>query len=154
MAVSTAFSSLYSAAETPKSGRPIIRNTSDVPDLVEYTIPTTQIDDATDVTYLIPVASGRRIHWLIFDCPDLDTGGPTLDMDIILRTGTTGSFTDTILYNAGTAFGSAAHAGKWVFCNVQVPDDADRTGHICLYVNTAATTPAAGALKLWVYVGY
>lgn len=154
MAVSTTYSSLYSSDGTPKSGRPIIRNTSDVPDLVEYTIPTTQLDDAGDVVYLIPVASGRRIHHLIFDCADLDGGGPTLDMDIILRTGTTGSFTDTILYNAGTAFGSAAHAGKFIWCNVQVPDDADRTGHICLLVNTAATTPAQGAIKLWAYVGW
>lgn len=154
MAVSTAYSVHYDSSGVPTKagGRP--RTFHPFSDFVPTTtIPTTQLDDAGDVTYLLPVASGRRIVFLLFDATDMDTGGPTLDMDIVLRTtNSAGSHTDTILYNAGTAFGSAAHAGKWVFCDVAVPDSATSTGHIILKVNTAATTPAQGTISLYAQV--
>lgn len=152
MAVSTAYSEFYTSAGVPKLGRPKSNNVGVNNDYVEYTIPTTQLDDATDITYLIPVRSGKRIIYLLFDSADFDSGGGALDMDIILRTtNAAGTSTDTILYNAGTAF-NAALAGKVVFCNAVVPEDADSVGHICLYVNTAASTAAAGVIKLFVAV--
>lgn len=154
MGVTTAYSALYESAGVPRAsgGRP--RTFHPFNDYVSYTIPTTQTDDAGDVTYLIPVASGRRIVYLKFDCADLDSGGGALDMDIILRTtaadGTTHTDT-TILYNAGTAF-NAAHTAKWVWCDTAVPSTATNMAHIILKVNTAASTPAEGAIKLFVYV--
>lgn len=153
MAVTTAYSEFYTSAGVPKLGRPKSNNTAGNPDYVEYTIPTTQLDDATDTTFLIPVRSGKRIVYMILTCADLDSGGGgALDMDIILRTtSAAGVTTDTILYNAGTAF-NAAHAGLIIFCNALVPEDADSVGHLILYVNTPASTAASGAIKLFVEV--
>lgn len=151
MSVSTAYSSYYTSAAVPAktSGRPKSSNIGVVNDFVEYTIPTTQIDDAGDVTYLIPVRSGRTIVYLLFDCADLDSGAGALDLDIVLRTtNAAGTNTDTILYNAGTAF-NAAHAGKFVWCNVGVPQTPTDMGHIILYCNTAASTAASGVIKLF-----
>lgn len=146
MAASSAYSRHYSSANVPANGRPIVRNTGDVDDFVTYTVATTSLDDAGDVVYLIPVQSGRTIGYLVFDCAAL--AASSLDLDIILRTtNSAGTHTDTILYNAGTAF-TSAHSGKVVVCNVAVPEDADSVGHICLYCNVAGTTPAAGAITL------
>jgi hypothetical protein len=154
MAVSTAYSSYYASAGVPSksSGRPKSTNVGVANDFVEYTIPTTQIDDATDFTYLIPVRSGKRIICGQFDCADLDSGAGALDLDIVLRTtSSAGVVTDTILYNAGTAF-NAAHAGKWFWCNAVVPQTPTDMGHIGLLCNTAASTAASGAIKLFVEV--
>lgn len=152
MAVTTAYSVHYESAGVPTKagGRP--RTFHPYSDKVAYTFPTTQLDDAGDVTYLLPVMSGRRIIFLQFDCADLDSGGTALDMDLVLRTtNPAGTHTDTILYNAGTAF-SAAQTGKWVYCDVLVPDSATSTGHIIAKVGTAATTPASGAISLFAQV--
>lgn len=156
MGVTTAYSSLYNSSGVPVAGRPKSNNAGGGnSDHVSYTIPTTQTDDAGDTTYLIPVRSGKTIVFLLFDSADLDSGGGALDMDIILRTtDSAGNHTDTILYNAGTAF-NAALAGKFVYCGVKVPTAGAApgdVGHIILKVNTAATTPAQGAISLFAQV--
>lgn len=152
MAVTTAYSSLYSAAAVPlkSAGRPRSSNVGGNSDLVEYTVPTTQIDDATDFTYLIPVRSGKRIAFLIFDAAAL--AATNLDLDIVLRSvNSAGTVTDTILFNAGTAF-TAAQAGKWVWCNALIPETPTGIAHIGLLCNVAGGTPAAGAVKLYAEV--
>lgn len=151
MAVSTAYSEHYnSTTGKPKNGRPKSSNIGPVIDYVEYTIPTTQIDDATDTTYLIPVRCGKRVTEIVFTCDDL--AGTNLDMDIIGRTtNSAGTHTDTILYNAGTAF-TSAHTATIVLPNWLVPSASSESqvGHICLYVNVAAGTPAQGTIKMQV----
>ena len=153
MALTITYSDLYSAANVPakSKGRPKARNTGDVDDHVEYTLPASILADTGSLAYLIPVQSGRKIVFLLFDCAALDAG-TAIDADLVLRTtNAAGTHTDTIIYNAGTAF-EAAHAAKFVWVNVDVPSDADSTGHIIFYVNTAATTPAAGAINLYAKV--
>lgn len=148
MGVTTAFSSHYTAAALPSkaSGRPKSSNIGLANDHVEYTIPTTQIDDATDFTYLIPVRAGKRIVCMTFDCAAL--AATNLDLDIVLRSvNSAGTVADTILYNAGTAF-TAAHAGKFVWVNAVVPQTPTDMAHIGLLCNVAGGTPAAGAIKL------
>lgn len=154
MAVTTTYSDLYSAANTPakSKGRPKARNTGDVDDFVSYTVPTSVLADATSFVYLLPVQTGRKIVFLLFDCADLDSGAGNLDLDIVLRTtNAAGTHTDTILFNAGTAFASA-QSGKIVICNTDVPADADSVGHIGLLCNVAASTPASGAISLYAKV--
>lgn len=152
MGVTTAYSSLYNSSGIPIQGRPLSSNLGPNPDGVEITIPTTQLDDAGDVTFLFPVRSGKRIMWFLFDSTDMDSGGGNLDMDLVLRTtSAAGVTTDTILFNAATAF-NAALTAKWVWVNVPVPADADNIGHVILYVNVAASTPAQGTLKIYMMV--
>jgi hypothetical protein len=142
---------LYTSSGVPTKGRPYSRNVAGNPDWLSYTIPTTVTGgDAGSRAFLIPVRSGKRIVTLQFDSAALSASD--LDMDIVLQTtNAAGTTTTTILYNAGTAF-TGALAGKWIYCDVQVPEDADGVGHIVAYVNTTGTTPAAGAISLFVFV--
>lgn len=157
MAVTTAYSNLYNSSGVPVAGRPKSNNAGGGnSDFVAYTFPTTQLDDAGDVTYLIPVRSGKRILFLLWDSAELDTGGGNaLDMDLVLRTtDSAGNHTDTIIYNAGTAF-SAALAGKFVPVNVLVPTAGAApgdVGHIIAKVGVAASTAAQGAISLFAQI--
>lgn len=151
MAASTGYSELYnSSTGKPKAGRPKSSNIGPTIDYVEYTIPTTQIDDATDTSYLIPVRSGKRVVQIVFSADDL--AASNLDLDIIGRvTNAAGTHADTILFNAGTAF-TSAQSGVVVFPNWLVPSatSESQVGHICLYCNVAGGTPAQGVIKILV----
>lgn len=154
MAAATTYTTLYASAGVPANGRPISSAPGPCSDWVKPTWATTDVDDVGDVKYLIPVLSGKRINFLdISETTDMDTGGPTLDMDLILRTtDKAGSHTDTtILFNAGTFFAAAQTAGAIlrVWCDVQVPDSATGVGHIISKVNAAATTPAQGTAYIY-----
>ena len=70
-------------------------------------------------------------------------------MDIVLRTtDSDGNHTDTILYNAGTAFAGALSNQFRVINLVQVPTDGDNVGSIALYVNTGGGSADAGDINL------
>jgi hypothetical protein len=149
MAAATAYSNRYdSSTGRPVGGRPLTQNTGPVPDFVALTFATTQLDDNADVTYALPVQSGRTIvHLDLCGFGDGDTGA-NLDMDIVLRTtSAAGVNTDTILFNAGAFFQTAQTAGAVyrVLCNAKVPNSADGTGHIVFLVNTGA---AGGATQI------
>lgn len=156
MAAATTYTSLYASAGVPAQGRPVSSHPGPCDDWVKPTWATTDVDDVGDVKYLIPVLSGKRINYLdISETTDMDTGGPTLDMDIVLRTtDKLGAHTDTILFNAGTHFASAQTAGAVlrIWCDVQVPDSATGVGHIISKVGAAATTPAQGSAYIYASV--
>jgi hypothetical protein len=153
MALSYAFNPEYYNTTTSVVGKPIVDYQKQVP--VEprqgtqfipfsYVIPTTQLDDVGDVAYLIPYHAGAEECGVLFNCGDGDTGGTTLDMDFVRRTlDTSGTATDTILGNMGTAF-SAAQTGKYVSFtpSTVAPHSRDEKVHLVLKVNAAATTPA------------
>ena len=120
--------------------------------MVNAVVPTTSTDDATDFYGLCPVASGRKLVGAIHQASDGDTGGTSMDLDIILRTyNSAGTATDVILYNAGTAY-TAAQATSFLEWNTIVPRSEGGYGIIGLYCNVAATTGAAITLGLEVQI--
>ncbi len=157
MAATSVYSSLFASASSsaPGTGRPISSPFGDDCDIVSYTYADTSLDDAGDFVGLIPVRYGKKLVALAFTCGDGDSGTGVLDMDIILRTtNSAGTNTDTILYNAGTAFATAITTVTWVLLPTlpQVPSDADNVGIIGTYVNTArngAATPTMVLLAMW-----
>lgn len=153
MAASKVYSDLFSSAtsSTPKSGFP--RNNPYGANVVTvvYTIATTSLDDAGDFVGLWPVKSGRKWQRITFTCADLDSGGTGLDLDIIQRVvDKDGNITDTILFNAGSAF-TAAQTEVTVYPTSsggdQFPAAPGNVVMVGLYCNTAATTPASGVFK-------
>lgn len=157
MTATSVYSSLFASAtsSTPVAGRPIASPFGGDFDIVTYTYADTSLDEAADFVGLIPARAGKRIVALAFTCGDGDSGTGVLDMDIILRTTTSaGVSTDTILYNAGTAFATAITTVTWVLLPTlpQVPSDADEVGIIGTYVNTprnAAATPTMVLMVLY-----
>lgn len=158
MTATSVYSSLFASASssTPTFGRPHAAPFGFDGDIVTYDFADTSLDEAGDFVGLIPVPAGKRIAALAFTCGDGDSGSGTLDMDIILRTtSSAGSNTDTILYNAGTAFATAISTVTWVLLPTlpQAPQDADNVAIIGTYVNTArngAATPTMVLLALYV----
>ncbi len=154
----TIYSSLYTSAGVPISGRPRRANTGGcIVDSVTITLPTTNLDTLADTGYIIPVPSFARLQWIAFDSSDMDTGSVALDLDLVLRTTLGGVNTDTVLFNAGTAFGTAI-VGRFIGLTTQpqVPNATDSYGSIIAYCNVAATTPAEGTIALtacWVMPG-
>lgn len=153
----TAYSNLYSSAGVPVKGRPRSSNAGANDDSVALSFATTVLDTLADVTFAIPVRSGKFIEYLdLGEFTELDTGGGNaLDMDIVLRTtNAAGTNTDTILFNAGSFFTVAQAAGAIyrVWCRTRVPDDADGVGHIIFYTNVAASTANAGTGNLFAKV--
>ncbi len=153
MAASKVYSSLFASATdpTPASGYP--RNAPFGADVVSvvYTIATTSLDEAGDFVGLWPVKSGKRWQKITFTCADLDSGGTALDLDIIQRViDKDGNITDTILFNAGSAF-SAAQTEVAVYPTAaggdQFPAAPGNVVLVGLYCNTAATTAASGVFK-------
>lgn len=147
----TAYSALYDSNNLPTGGRPFNPPFGIAIDYVNEEIATTELDTANDVTYLIPVPVGRTIVKIEVKNEELDTGGGNaLDLDIVLRTtDSAGTNTDTILYNAGTAFSAAVTTPTVVYPNAKVPASATGIGHIIAKVNVAATTAAAGDITLF-----
>ena len=148
MTASIVYSSLYNSDGTPLAGRPVNSAQAADLDVVSYTVATTSSDEAGDVVHLIPVPTGKRIAALAWRGDALDSDG-ALDMDIVLRTtDSDGNHTDTILYNAGTAFAGALSNQFRVINLVQVPTDGDNVGSIALYVNTGGGSADAGDINL------
>jgi hypothetical protein len=110
----------------------------------------TTVTDGLDEHFLMPApAGGNRIlqgFWL--SAGDMDTGGPTLDADIVFRTVLNGVTTDTIVYDSSVAgLFSAAIAMKWVDgAQLLLANSDTGIGHFVFKVGVAATTPAAANL--------
>lgn len=151
MAVVITYSSLYSAALVPAQGRPRSLATGPSDDDIQYTVPTTVTGgDAGSIAYLMPLRSGKKLVSLQFDCAALASSN--LDMDLVLRQyNADGTFTDSVLYNAGTAF-TSAHTNKWVYVGSTIGASRDGVAHLIAYVNVTGGTPASGAIKLVVKV--
>lgn len=124
------------------------------------TIPTTSLDDIGDIYVLVPVRNGQRIlGFTIGNHGDADTGGTTLDADIVLvdANGT------TTLFNAGTEWTAARTTPLEVLMGtddgIQVldatgADDGTPAAYIGLKVIAAATTPAAVEFPfVWKFFG-
>lgn len=149
MAAGTSYSNRYDATTgKPVAGRPLTRNSGPNDDFVALTFATTSIDDAGDVHYALPVASGSTIVYLdLSDFTDLDSGA-NLDMDVVCRTTSkAGAHTDDILFNAGAYFQAvqpvAGHSRR-IWCNYKVPNSASGAGHLIFKVNVGA---GAGAVQ-------
>lgn len=120
--------------------------------MANVVIPTTSIDDVADFYGICPVPSGKLLVGAIHQASDGDTGGTSMDVDIILRTyNSAGTATDTILYNAGTAY-TAAQATSFLEWNARVPRSEGGYGIVGTYVNVAATTPAAITMGLEIQI--
>lgn len=158
-----AFNSQYYNTTDSTEALPVIRKAAGLPIQpghgtqsvpFTYTLPTTQTDGIGDICYLLPYHVGAKECSLLFNAGDADTGGTTLDFDICRRTiASDGTFTDVILFNAGTAF-SAAQTGKLVVFDLTDPDDTSQAStsrdgrcHLIGKCNAAATTPAEVTLE-------
>lgn len=120
------------------------------------TIATTVID-AADEHYLMPAPTSgeRELQGFLLQAGDMDTGGPTLDADIVFRTTLNGVVTDTMVYDSSASgLFSAALALKWVDgAQLKLPQSDNGIGHFVFKVNVAATTPAAVNLTFVPWVG-
>ena len=111
----------------------------------------TGMDAVGDFTALFDVPDGAHLQVIEMTLADLDTGGPTSDLDLVLRVGTT----DTVLLNSGGTLGGAAYTTNMIHLFDQYVDATaqdDRYGQVGLKtVATATTGVAAGAVTavLW-----
>lgn len=145
MAAGTIYSDKYETT----SNRPfILKKNPWGPTLVPFslTIPTTSTDDAGDRAYLVPIPDGVQEIVVCFNTSaDGDTGGPNLDLDVIVQDwgGTGGATRDTIVYNAGTAFGAAIIDNKLAISTTKVVGKATQGyGNLGLLCNVAAAVGA------------
>jgi hypothetical protein len=110
-------------------------------------IPTTSSDEAADRVRLVPLPHGAKVKFVVFQCDDLDSS-TGLDADLVIRE----DATDTIVYNAGSAFQSAValrqvgpDAGSDNLHVVSESDGLDAS--LDFLVNTQGTTPAQGTIS-------
>lgn len=99
----------------------------------------------------LPGVGTRRLHGFWISAADFDSGGPTLDMDLVLIYAVNGVevVNATPLYQGSTAGQfSAVIAMKWVDKWLLLPQADNGIVHVALRTNTAATTAAAGNLTL------
>lgn len=110
----------------------------------------TTVTDGLDEHFMMPAAATglRRLQGFFISGGDMDTGGPTLDADIVFRTVLNGVTTDTMVYDSSAAgLFSAALAFKYVDGGaLLLPNSDSGLGHFVFKVGTAATTPAAANL--------
>lgn len=158
--MATTYSSLYDSSGQPLYGFPINPPMgSPGPVSVQESILAATVEAAAgEFIALVPVAEGRFVTLLEFTSSDFDTdASPELDMDIVLRvTDKDGTHTDTILFNAGTAFQAAITTTRVVICHgtrggVQVSGAASGYGHVGLKTVAQAATGAAGTIELTVH---
>ncbi len=148
---SATYSARYDSAGNPINGRPFSAPGGGTAyDAVSDTVPTTELGEAGDVRYLIPVLCGKTLLELDkASSGDGDTG-TALDADIMLRTtSAAGVNTDTMIWDLGAEFQAAVTTSKKKqLADIKVPYSASGFGHIILKVVTAATTAAALAIEL------
>ena len=120
------------------------------------TIPTTSLDDVADFFALHAVPAGKTLLQWVYEGTDGDSGGPTLDGDLVLRTvDKAGNVTDTTLVDtsargAATYLGVATSATPRTFIlgtagspGVLVPGDADDIALVGIKLMAVAATPVA-----------
>lgn len=123
---------------------------------INETIATTVIDGVGDRHFLfpLPVQGVRKLLYWLRKSGDMDTGGPTLDADIVLIWTLLGvEQTAVVVYDssANLPFSAAVTALELFEPNLDLtPYKAADGGyvHIAFLTNTAATTPAAVNLTL------
>jgi len=112
----------------------------------------TTVTDGLDEHYLFPLPAlgTRRLHGFWLSAGDMDTGGPTLDADIVWRYTIGGvQQTDVVLYDSSASgLFSAALANKWVGLWRLMEASDTGVGHVIFKVGVAATTPAAANLTV------
>ena len=112
------------------------------------TVATTSLDDTNDRIRLIPLPDKVKLIGFFITHGDLDTGGTSGDADIVLND----DDSDVILFNAGTGFTAARTTPLWVDClDTQVNAQGDTKASLDFLVNTAAGTPAAGAVVITLF---
>lgn len=154
MAVSSVYSSLFTTATSgvPTAGRPFTPPVGVGMDAVTYTMATTSLDDAGDFVGLIPVPIGKTLMLVGEVWADLDSGGTALDEDLVLRTvSKTGTTTDTIIVNHGTALSAAVTTVLWTVVNALISNNnssATDYAYLGYLNNVAATAAASGAVTL------
>lgn len=113
------------------------------------TIATTSLNESSgaDRVKLIPLPDKVKLIGFFITHADLDDA-TSLDADIVLND----DDTDVILLNAGSGFQSARTTPLWVDCaRVQVNAQGDTKASLDFLVNTAAGTPAAGAVVITLF---
>jgi hypothetical protein len=124
------------------------------------TIESTSVTTAGDRANLFAIPNGARVEFLIdFAHGDGDTGGtPTLDMDLVYVTDFEDwddNGTETIFYNAGTAFtGAITTANRLdpIYIGHKFANSYAGFGLIRAKVNTEAVTPADVSLEGYLIV--
>ena len=116
------------------------------------TIETTSVDEINDRVNMLAIPQGSKIACIWYSVTDMDSGGPTLSMDIMAAETSGGTLTETDL-NTPSTFGQSATTG------FLVPDAGGTWLHTCgatddgtvtirLKVTAAATTAAQGTVSL------
>ncbi len=149
--MATTYSSrFYTSSGAVKSDKAMSNSNAGFSSLASFseTIATT-VTDGLDEHYLMPAptSGARRLQGFWLQAGDMDTGGPTLDADIVFRTVLNGVTTDTIVYDSSVAgLFSAALALKYVDSFTTLLQSDNGWGDFVFKVGTAATTPAAANL--------
>lgn len=112
----------------------------------------TTVTDGLDEHFLFPLPAlgTRRLQGFWLTAGDMDTGGPTLDADLVWRYTIGGvAQTDVVLYDSSASgLFSAAIALKWVGLWRLMEAADNGSGNVIFKVGTAATTPAAANLTV------
>lgn len=155
MAAATTYSSRFTTAGVPVSGRPFTAPVGLCADTVSDTVPTTSLDDIGDFRGLLPLPSGKTLVLLGYKNGDLDSGGgAALDGDLVLRqTDKNGNNTDTVVADLSVLGALSAANTSFIWT---VPDqfisgsaDADDVVVLGLKILAAASTAASGNLTVY-----
>jgi hypothetical protein len=146
----------YNSNGTVKLPPPSASNLGQQAILINETIATAVTDANGDRHFLapIPVAGVRELRRMLRKSGDMDTGGPTLDADIVLVWYLSGvEQTPVVLYDssANSPFSAAVTALEYFEMMVSLTPYLAADGqfvHLVFKTNTAATTPAAANLTL------
>lgn len=151
MAAARTYSTLFDSAGSPAYGRPLRPPTGTAFDFVSHTFATTELDDIADRVGLIPLQSGRKIGLIFYDVAELDDdASATLDADLVLRVeDASGNVTDTVLFNAGTTWQSAATG--WVLVDQTIGNSPGAVASLDFKVVAAAASAVAGAAKFAIF---
>lgn len=154
MALSTSYSTrFYTSSGVPLPGFPAVGQMGVNTLPFSETIATTDTDTVGDRHYCFPLPGDgtRTLQGFWISAGDMDTGGPTLDADLVLiyTLNNVEVIDATPIYDSSVAgLFSAAIAMKWVDVWRVLPASDDGRVHVVFRVVAAATTPAAANLTL------
>lgn len=147
--MATTYSSHFSSAGVPTTGRPFTPPVGLAMDAVTHTIPTTMLDTIGDFTALLAIPIGKTLMTVEEIWADLGSG--ELDADLIYRTvSSAGVATDTIVVNHGTALATAQTTFLKTLVNAIIARGSSATDYAYLgyLVNVAAVTPIQGEVQV------
>lgn len=112
-------------------------------------VPTTDIDFAADLHFMIPAATadGTRVlsHFWLASATAMDTGTPTLVAKIVFRTVLGTTTTDTNIYTA-TNFQAAITGTMFDGAGIVLPKSDNGFGHFIFTATTAASAGKAASV--------